>query len=88
MSESSKEKERAPPSPEATTSPPEGHLGYQRLHAIFTALRLNVAESIVENCLESAAAEEESTVEVLDYLLDQEVRARSSAAHPLANEKL
>ena len=82
MSESAtaKEKERASPPPKATKNPPGGHLAYQRLHANLTALKLNVAESIVDNYLESAGAEEKSTVEVLDYLLDQEVRARSSAA--------
>ena len=73
--------ERPPPPPTTPKGkPPVGHLAYQRLHANLGALKLNVAESIVDSYLESTAAEGKSTVEVLDYLLDQEVRARSSAA--------
>jgi len=73
--------EKAPPPP---TTPkgktPGGHLAYERLHANLGTLKLNVAESIVDSYLESTASEGKSTVEVLDYLFDQEVRARSSAA--------
>ena len=77
MSESPKEK--APPPPKAPKSP-GGHLAYQRLHANLTTLKLNIVESIVDGYLESTTAEGKSTVEVLDYLLDQEVTARNGAA--------
>lgn len=73
--------EKALPPPNTTKGKtPGGHLAYERLHANLGALKLNVAESIVDSYLESTASEGKSTVEVLDYLFDQEVRARSSAA--------
>lgn len=71
--------DKAPPPPKTTKSP-GGHLAYQRLHANMTTLKLGVAESIVDSYLESSAAEGKSTVEALDYLLDQEVKARNSAS--------
>jgi len=71
--------DKAPPPPKATKSP-VGHLAYQRLHANLTTLKLGVAESIVDSYLESSSAEGKSTVEVLDYLFDQEVKARNSAS--------
>lgn len=79
MSETKSEKTLPPPTtPKGKTA--VGHLAYERLHANLGTLKLNVAESIVDSYLESTASEGKSTVEVLDYLLDQEVRARSSAA--------
>ena len=57
-----------------------GHLAYQRLHANLTALKLSTAEGIVDGYLESTAAEGRSVVEVMDYLFDQEVKVRNSAA--------
>lgn len=79
MSETKSEKAPPPPTtPKGKT--PGGHLAYERLHANLGTLKLNVAESIVDSYLESTASEGKSTVEVLDYLFDQEVRARSSAA--------
>ncbi len=70
---------KAPPPPKTTKSP-TGHLAYQRLHANLTTLKLGVAESIVDGYLESSGAEGKSTIEVLDYLLDQEVKARNAAS--------
>jgi DNA replication protein DnaC len=79
MTETKSEKALPPPiTPKGKT--PGGHLAYERLHANLGTLKLNVAESIVDSYLESTASEGKSTVEVLDYLFDQEVRARSSAA--------
>ena len=57
-----------------------GHLAYQRLHVNATTLKLGIVDSIVDSYLESSAVEGKSVVEVLDYLLDQEVRARNAAA--------
>ena len=70
---------KAPPPPKTTKSP-TGHLAYQRLHANLTTLKLGVAESIVDGYLESSGAEGKSTIEVLDYLLDQEGKARNAAS--------
>jgi DNA replication protein DnaC len=71
--------DKAPPPPKTTKSP-GGHLAYERLHANMTTLKLGVAEAIVDSYLESSSAEGKSTVEALDYLLDQEVKARNSAS--------
>lgn len=53
---------------------------YTRLHSNLAALRLNTIESIVDSYLESALSEGKSFVEILDYLSDQEMRARTSSA--------
>jgi DNA replication protein DnaC len=57
-----------------------GGLAYERLHANLEALKLNVIGSIVDNYLELAAKEDKPAVEVLDHLLDEEVRARNASA--------
>ncbi|NNN16923.1 MAG: ATP-binding protein [Thermoplasmata archaeon] len=57
-----------------------GHLAYQRLHANLTALKLSTVEGIVDGYLESTVAEGRSVVEAMDYLFDQEVKVRNSAA--------
>ena len=77
MSESKNDK--APPPPKSAKNA-GGHLVYQRLHANMTTLKLGVAESIVDSFLESSAAEGKSVMEVLDYLLDPEGKARPSAS--------
>lgn len=79
MTETKSEKARPLPNTTKGTTP-GGHLAYERLHANLGALKLSVAESIVDSYLESTASEGKSVIEVLDYLLDQEVRARSTAA--------
>lgn len=78
MSES-KTEPKAPPPPK-TTKPTGGHLAYQRFHANATALKLGVVDAITDSFLESAAAEGKSVIEALDYLLDQEVKARNAAS--------
>ena len=77
MSDSKNDKAPPPPKSAKNTG---GHLVYQRLHANMTTLKLGVAESIVDSFLESSAADGKSVMEVLDYLRDQEVKARTSAS--------
>lgn len=54
----------------------DGHLAYERLHQSLETLKLPTVEAIVDGYLSSTAAEGRSTVEVLDYLLGEEVKAR------------
>lgn len=53
---------------------------YERLHGNMLTLGLNTAESILDNWLESAAARDKPTIEILDHLFDQEVSARRYSA--------
>lgn len=66
--------------PNAPTTPPGGHLAYQTLHAHLGVLKLNTIESIVDSYLGSAMAEGKSVVEIVHYLIEQEVRTRQAAA--------
>jgi DNA replication protein DnaC len=56
---------------------------YQRLHHNLKLLKLGTIESILDNYLEIAAKEKKSTIEILDYLVDQELRSKEgrSLAH-------
>jgi DNA replication protein DnaC len=51
---------------------------YERLHANLKGLKLHTVESIVDSYLESSSAKEKSVLEVLDYLFDQEAKARQA----------
>lgn len=51
---------------------------YERLHGNLKALKLHTVESIVDSYLESSSAKGKSVLEVLDYLFDQESRARQT----------
>jgi DNA replication protein DnaC len=54
-------------------------LAYERLHVNLQRLKLNMIDTILDNYLEIAAREEKSTLEVLDYLVDQERHAKDTA---------
>jgi DNA replication protein DnaC len=54
----------------------DGHLAYERLHQSLETLKLPTVEAIADGYLSSTAAEGRSTVEVLDYLVGEEVKAR------------
>jgi DNA replication protein DnaC len=59
-------------------------LVYEHLHHNLRLLKLSTFESILDNYLELAAKEGRSTIEILDYLIDQELKskdARSQALH-------
>jgi len=47
---------------------------YERLHHNLNLLKLGTIESILDNYLEIAAKENKSTIEILDYLVEQESR--------------
>lgn len=55
-----------------------GPLAYERLHRSLETLQLNTMGAIVDGYLSSTSAEGQSTVEVLDYLLGEEVKARQA----------
>ena len=53
---------------------------YERLHGNLLKLRMFAAESVLDSVLEKAAADDSSTVDVLDRLVDDEVRARKASS--------
>jgi len=55
-------------------------LVYERVHDNLKRLKLTTFEALLDNYLEVAAKEERSTLEVLDYLLDQEVKSKEERA--------
>jgi DNA replication protein DnaC len=59
---------------------PTSHLEYERLHRNLKILKLTTLDSILDNYLEVAAKEERSTIEILDYLVDQELQSKEARA--------
>jgi len=57
-------------------------LAYERLHQNLNAMKLLTMASILDNYLEIAAKDGLSTIEILDYLMDQEIKSRN--AHDLS----
>jgi DNA replication protein DnaC len=53
---------------------------YERLHNNLHYLKLDTIEAILDNYLELAAKDSKTTMEVLDYLLEQERKNRDAAA--------
>jgi DNA replication protein DnaC len=53
---------------------------YERLHNNLHYLKLDTIEAILDNYLEFAAKDSKTTMEVLDYLLEQEKKNRDAAA--------
>jgi DNA replication protein DnaC len=53
-------------------------LEYERLHHNLKLLDLITVESILDNYLEVAVKEEKSTIEILDYLIAQEVESKEA----------
>ena len=58
-------------------------LAYERVHDNLKHLKLTTIESLLDNYLEIAAKEERSTLEVLDYLFDQELKSKEDRARGL-----
>ncbi len=56
------------------------NLEYERLHANLVKLKLTTVDTILDNYLEIAAKEGKSTLEVLDYLVDQEKHAKDASS--------
>ena len=56
-------------------------LAYERIHANLKALNLSTFDNILDNALQSSQQEKKSVLEVLDYLLDEEVKTRKSSAN-------
>ena len=53
---------------------------YERLHNNLHYMKLDTIEAILDNYLELAAKDSKTTMEVLDYLLEQERKNRDAAA--------
>lgn len=56
------------------------NFSYERLHANLQYLKLNTIEELLDNCLEIAARDDKTTMEVLDYLFEQEQKHREAIA--------
>lgn len=56
------------------------NFSYERLHSNLQYLKLNTIEELLDNCLEIAARDNKTTMEVLDYLFEQEKKHREFAA--------
>jgi len=54
------------------------NFAYERLHSNLQHLKLDTIESIVDNYLEIATKDEKTTLEVLDYLIDQEMQIKEN----------
>src|SRR5665648_866394 len=53
---------------------------YERLHNNLQYLKMNTIEELLDNCLELAARDSKTTMEVLDYLFEQERKHREAVA--------
>ena len=60
---------------------------YERLHHNLKLLKLGTFESVLDNYLEIAAKEKKSTIEILDYLVDQELRSKECRSLALRTRK-
>jgi DNA replication protein DnaC len=56
------------------------NFSYERLHSNLQYLKLNTIEELLDNYLEIAARDSKTTMEVLDYLFEQEKKHREAAA--------
>jgi len=54
------------------------NFAYERLHHNLLVMKLTTIDSILDNFLELASKEGQSTIEILDYLVDQEMKAREA----------
>ena len=55
-------------------------LAYERVHHNLKRLKLTTIDALLDNYLEIAAKEERSTLEVLDYLFDEELKSKEDRA--------
>jgi len=51
---------------------------YERLHRNLKLLKMITFDSILDNYLEIAAKEGRSTIEIIDYLIDQELQSKEA----------
>src|SRR5659263_543924 len=56
------------------------NFSYERLHNNLQYLKLYTTEELLDNCLELAARDSKTTMEVLDYLFEQERKHREAVA--------
>lgn len=56
------------------------NLANERLHHNLQMMKLDTIDSILDNFLEIAANDGKSTIEILDYLVDQEMKSRETKA--------
>lgn len=56
------------------------NFSYERIHNNLQYLKLNTIEELLDNCLEIAARDSKTTMEVLDYLFEREKKHKEAAA--------
>jgi DNA replication protein DnaC len=56
------------------------NFSYERLHTNLQYLKLNTIEELLDNCLEIAARGNKTTMEILDYLFEQEKKHSEAAS--------
>jgi DNA replication protein DnaC len=56
------------------------NLAYERLHVNLQLLKLNTIDATIDNYLEIAAKEGKTTLDVLDYLVDQEKKSKQASS--------
>ncbi len=56
---------------------------YERLHHNLKLLKLTTFESILDNYLEIAAKDDKSFIEILDYIVDQEIQSKEARSEAL-----
>lgn len=56
------------------------NLAYERLHANLQHLKLDTIDTILDNYLEIAAKDGKTTLDVLDYLVDQEKKIKEASS--------
>jgi DNA replication protein DnaC len=56
------------------------NFAYERLHHNLQVMKLDIINSILDNFLEIAAKDGKSTIEILDYLVDQEMKSGEAKA--------
>ncbi len=54
------------------------NFAYERLHHNLQVMKLTTFDSILDNFLEIATKEGQSTIEILDYLIDQEMKSKEA----------
>jgi DNA replication protein DnaC len=54
------------------------NFAYERLHHNLQVMKLDTIDSVLDNFLEIASKDGKSTIEILDYLIDQEMKSREA----------
>jgi DNA replication protein DnaC len=59
------------------------NFAYERLHHNLQVMKLTTLDSILDNFLEIATKEGQSAIEILDYLIDQEMKSKEAQSQAM-----